>query len=90
MAKSITQNVRHEVNIKNKKIIKDAFQFNNEKRERNTRQDHLYTVPRCQTEAGKRQFCVRATNLYNSLPTELHGMRQATFSRNLKQLLPNV
>jgi len=86
-----TLNLTHKVVSSGKPdAIAAVFQFNSEKRERNTRQDHLYTVPRCQTEAGKRRFCVRAPNLYNSLPTELHGMRQATFSRNLKQLLRNV
>ena len=62
------------------------FVFNYEKRERNTRQDHMYVIPRCKTETGKRRFSVRGPDMYNSLPSELHGMRQATFSRNVMQM----
>ena len=66
------------------------FKFNHEIRKRNTRQDNLYVVPRCKTETGKRRFCVRGPNLYNSLPTDLYEMRQAAFSRHVVQLLRNM
>ena len=66
------------------------FKFNHEIRKRNTRQDNLYVVPRCKTETGKRRFCVRGPNLYNSLPADLYEMRQAAFSRHVVQLLRNM
>ena len=65
------------------------FQMNLEKRERSTRQDHLYVVPRCKTEFGKRRFSVRGPKIYNSLPSEMNHMRPATFNRELKKLLLN-
>ena len=67
-----------------------TFQFNHEERERTTRQDHLYVVPRCKTEAGKRRFCVRGPDLYNSLPIEIQNMRQGAFSQNIVQILSNI
>ena len=64
-----------------------SFQLNLEHRERNTRQDHMYVVPRCKTEAGKRRVCVRGPNFYNSLPSDMRDMRIATFNRNLREIL---
>ena len=86
-----TINISHKI-IKSGQPEKLAgnFKLNHEQRERNTRQDHLYVVPRCRTEAGKRRFSVRGPNLYNSLPTELHGMRQGAFSRSVVQMLRNM
>ena len=86
-----TLNLVHKV-IKSGKpdALAALFEISLDRRERNTRQDHLYVVPRCKTEAGKRRFCVRGPDLYNSLPTEMHAMRQLTFSRNLKHMLLNA
>ena len=66
------------------------FQINLAKRDRNTRQDHLYVVPRCKTESGKRRFCVRGPQFYNSLPTEMFNLCPKTFSRILKKTLLTV
>ena len=85
-----TLNLAHKVIRSGKPdALAALFQQNLENRERNTRQDLLYVVPRCNTEAGKRRFSVRGPNMYNSLPSVMHNMRLATFSRNLKQVLLN-
>ena len=62
------------------------FRQNSGKRERKTRQDHLYVVPRCKTGAGQRRFSVRGPNLYNSLPTTMYHLRQPNFQRHLYEL----
>ena len=66
------------------------FRPNSGKRERKTRQDHLYVVPRCKTGAGQRRFCVRGPNLYNSLPSAMYHLRQPNFQRHVYQLFHSL
>ena len=59
-----------------------------EDRSRNTRQDHLLSLPRIRgSAAGKRQFVYRAAAQYNALPREFVDMSASLFSSKLRQRL---
>ena len=56
-------------------------------RGRPTRQDHLLSLPRVRTEAGKRRFAYRADQQLNALPVDFTGMSAGRFRRALKASL---
>ena len=56
-------------------------------RGRPTRQDHLLSLPRVRTEAGKRRFAYRAAQQLNALPVDFTGMSAGRFRRALKASL---
>ena len=60
------------------------FTQNREVRERGTRQDHLYHLPRPRLETGKRRFGYRAASLLNSLPAEIVKLPPVKFARTVK------
>ena len=64
--------------------IAQIFQRNEERRERSTRQDSKFSLPRNRTEAGKRRFGYRAAMLYNSLPVEVKSATSKHFILSLK------
>ena len=63
------------------------FTLNSKTRERSTRQDHLFHLPRPRLESGKRRFAYRAAALLNSLPAELAQLPPARFARAAKKRL---
>ena len=66
------------------------FVTNSAIRERQSRQDHLFHLPRPRLETGKRRFGYRAAALLNSqllnsqLPSQLLRQPPASFSRSVK------
>ena len=60
------------------------FMNNSDARERSTRQDHLFHLPRSRLETGKRRFGYRAAALLNSLPPGVIEQRPAPFARAAK------
>ena len=62
------------------------FTANSERpdRGRETRQDHLLSLPRVRSEAGKRRFSYHAAHLHNALPPDLFTGSTKRFRRALK------
>ena len=56
-------------------------------RDRPTRQDSLFYLPRVRSEAGRRQFAYRAPQLYNSVPERLTTLSTDVFKQNLRRTL---
>ena len=54
-------------------------------RDRPTRQDNHFYLPRVRSEAGRRQFACRAPRLYNSVPARLTTLSADAFKRNLRR-----
>ena len=75
-----------------KKIVRNGepeelaamFTNNSDMRERSTRQDHHFHLPRSRLETGKRRFGYRAAALLNSLPPGVIEQRPAPFARTAK------
>ena len=65
------------------------FTHNSDARERSTRQDHHFHLPRSRLETGKRRFSYRAVALLNSLPTDAIEQRPTGFARTAKVVLLN-
>ena len=66
------------------------FTANRDTRERHTRQDHLFHLPRPQLETGKRRFGYRAATLLNRLPAQVVQLPPASFARAARATLsPN-
>ena len=64
--------------------LAELFTCNQDVRERCTRQDHLFHLPRPRLETGKRRFGYRAAALLNALPPDLVQLPPARFARILK------
>ena len=60
------------------------FVANSAIRERPSRQDHFFHLPRPRLETGKRRFGYRAAALLNSLPPHLSQLPPARFARAVK------
>ena len=58
------------------------FTHNSDARERSTRQDHHFHLPRSRLETGKRRFSYRAVALLNSLPTDAIEQRPTGFTHS--------
>lgn len=63
------------------------FVSNSDTREKSTRQDHLFSLPRSRLETGKRRFGHRAAALLNQIPADAIGQRPSRFARTVKALL---
>ena len=64
--------------------LADLFITNSAIRDRQSRQDHLFHLPRPRLETGKRRFGYRAAALLNSLPSQLLQLPPARFARPVK------
>ena len=66
--------------------LADMFTENCERPDRNrrTRQDHMLSLPRARTEAGKRRFAYRAAHQYNTLPPDFGALSTGRFRNALK------
>ena len=53
-------------------------------RDRHTRQDHLFHLPRPRLETGNRRFEYRAAALLNSLPPQEVQLPHAKFARSAR------
>ena len=60
---------------------------NSSVRERSTRQDGLFHLPRPRLETGKRRFGYRAAALLNRVPADAIEQRPARFARAAKAAL---
>ena len=60
------------------------FTLKRDARERSTRQDHLFHLPRPRLETGKRRFGYRAASLLNSLSQDILDLPPARFARAVK------
>ena len=65
-------------------VLAALFVTNSAIRERQSRQDHLYHLPRPRLETGKRRFGYRAAALLNTLPSRLLRLPPARFARSAK------
>ena len=67
--------------------LASLFVTNSAVRERPSRQDHLFHLPRPRLETGKRRFGYRAAALLNTLPPEQLQLRPVRFSRSVKSTM---
>ena len=65
------------------------FTNNLDVRERHTRQDHHFHLPRPRLESGKLRFSYRAAALLNSIPPQLLQLPPARFARAAKTEVVN-
>ena len=56
-------------------------------RERPTRQDNRFYLPRIRSEAGRRRYAYRAPQLYNGVPERLTTLSAGAFKRNLRRTM---
>ena len=63
------------------------FTSNSDARDRSTRQDHRFHLPRPRLETGKRRFGYRAAVLLNRLPADAVQLSTARFARTAKAAL---
>ena len=66
------------------KEIAALFVTNSAIRERQSRQDHLFHLPRTRLETGERRSGYRAAALLNSLPPHLSQLPPARFACSVK------
>jgi len=67
--------------------LAEQFRTVGETHSRSTRQDDNLFVPFSSTNMGRRRFCARAPDMYNSLPPEMRELPVQSFSRTLKRSL---
>ena len=67
--------------------LASLFVTNSAVRERPSRQDHLFHLPRPRLETGKRRFGYRAAALLNTLPPEQLQLRPVRFSRSVESTM---
>ena len=66
-------------------VLASLFVKNGNLRERETRQDRLYHLPKPNINPGKRRFGYRAPALYNTLPVEIAALTRQQFKRAAKE-----
>ena len=68
-------------------VLANLFVLNRDVRERSTRRDGHFHLPRPRTEAGKRRFAYLAPALYNALPGDVTSLSVRPFPRAVRTLI---